>query len=355
MLLPIGYEKGTKLVTTEEVTIRLGLDNAALRSGLAGSDFLVQNSIKATMNSLKNLVRINMVTMALEVAKAWDKVSDVIAKSAYNLEGLARTGGFLEQQRLALRKEREAAEKVRETEAKLAKERKKYSEDLQVAQMEYRHELEKNAELQKKISNPSADVGEDKMRLRQLQNEQDLLKKRIAEARIGQANGTNDVLKAVKLELELQAKVTEQLEIQARLSKEKADQALQLNTPRTPQERRRHFGDSVNATLDDLAKFNNAEANAKAQDILTPGNPFVKNQRAAFDRLNAARSNYFKGISDRTKNPALKDMYGDLAKSLNPKIQGPNADPINKMLEYLQRLTDAATKDGIRLKDLIKD
>jgi len=85
-------------MTAEEVILKLGLDNSSLKSGMAGADYFVQNSMKATLNSLKNLVRVNMVSMAFQVMDYWDQVTEHIAEVMSGSEHFARMAGFAKEQ-----------------------------------------------------------------------------------------------------------------------------------------------------------------------------------------------------------------------------------------------------------------
>lgn len=73
-------------MTKEEVIISLGLDNASMRTGLKGLDWLVKESLQDTMGSVKGLVSMNVVGLGMKVAELWDRVTKTFFANMFSAQ-----------------------------------------------------------------------------------------------------------------------------------------------------------------------------------------------------------------------------------------------------------------------------
>lgn len=100
-------------MTTEEVILRMGFDSTALKSGMGGAHFLVENSVKKSLESLKNLVAVNAVSMGLQLVDVWSDVSKTVATEFWD-GWYSSSNRMTEITRKALRDTVELAQKARE-------------------------------------------------------------------------------------------------------------------------------------------------------------------------------------------------------------------------------------------------
>lgn len=101
-------------MTKEEVIISLGLEDAQLRTGLAGTDFFIQNSVKHTLKSLKKLVAINIVELAKDAIDLYDKATAELFSQIFDVDALKEYGVQIENIRKKMMGLRQEGEKLRE-------------------------------------------------------------------------------------------------------------------------------------------------------------------------------------------------------------------------------------------------
>jgi hypothetical protein len=142
-------------MTKEEVIISLGLDNAEMKTGLAGSDFVIQNSVGNTLKSLKKLVAINLVSMAFQAVDIWNDATKKIADIWYGATAEGNRAGALDARTKVyanLNKERWAdEEKARKAEDEAAKDRIKRDNLLgKAAEVDRERELSKIKDIEQR-------------------------------------------------------------------------------------------------------------------------------------------------------------------------------------------------------------
>jgi len=283
-------------MTSEEVILKLGLDNSSLKSGMAGADYFVQNSMKATMDSLKNLVRINMVSMAFQAVEVWDKASAHIAKVFYG--NMYRTTDSL-------------LDGFRERFRKLVIEGSKSREDLAKASRDFDY-----------------NTGSSEAKKRILTSEMSGIGSQIDAAEL--AKRTNaDTLKT----LADFKKMKPYQELKLRLLAEDAEHDVKINKLKV----------EMLKTYEKLIELNKAKADVESgrpeKIKLTESSPVIitpiANPAAADQRLSASQK----------ANAGFVDYWNRIRES-----KGHTSDSMNVAADVLLRIE----KDGIKVRDLVK-